>query len=113
MKCFGKGIDKMSVLVTKHAIKRYRERLFDYSSSSERIRQLLREIVAKGRPVCLRPNTHENCYEIKYRGISVVLLKKKDDLIVITCLGDSKYRNWIKQKEANSRVFQSLRYGVN
>lgn len=103
----------MAVLVTKHAIKRYRERLFDYYSSSERITQLLKEIVAKGRPVCLRPNTHDNCFEIKHRGISVVLLKKKDDVIVVTCLGDSKYRNWIKQKEAKSRVFQSLRYGVN
>lgn len=103
----------MAVLVTKHAIKRYRERLFDYSSSSERISQVLKEIVAKGRPVCLRPNTHDNCFEIKYRGISVVLLNKKEDLIVITCLGDSKYRNWIKQKEANSRVFQSLRFWVN
>lgn len=113
MKCFEKGMDKMSVLVTKHAIKRYRERLFDYNSSSERIRQLLREIAAKGRPICLRPNTDENCYEIKYRGISVVLLKRKEDVIVITCLGDSKYRNWIKQKEAGSRVFQSLRYGGN
>ncbi|MEN6390839.1 MAG: hypothetical protein ABFD04_10515 [Syntrophomonas sp.] len=103
----------MAVLVTKHAIQRYRERLFDYNSSSERIGQLLKEIVAKGQPVCLRPNTHDNCFEIKYRGISVVLLKKREDVIVVTCLGDSKYRNWIKQKEANSRVFQSLRYGVN
>lgn len=103
----------MSVLVTKHAVKRYRERLFDYSSSSERISQLLMEIAAKGRPVCLRPNTQENCYEIKYRDISVVLLKKKDKVIVVTCLGDTKYRNWIKQKEAHSRVFQSLRYGIN
>ncbi len=102
----------MTVLVTKHAIKRYRERLFDYSSSSESISQVLQEIAAKGRPVCLRPNTDDNCFEIKYRGISVVLLKKRNDVIVVTCLGDSKYRNWLKQKEANSRVFQSLRFGV-
>jgi hypothetical protein len=102
----------MTVLVTKHAVKRYRERLFDYSSSDERIKQLLAEISAKGKMNCVRPDSQHNCFEVEYRGISVVLLDKEDRLVVITCLGDCKYRKWIKHKEARLKVSQSLRWGL-
>lgn len=102
----------MTVLVTKHAVKRYRERLFDYSSSDERIKQLLMEISTKGKMICVRPDSQHNCFEVKYRGIFVVLLEKEDGFVVITCLGDTKYRKWVKHKEARPRVSHSLRWGV-
>ncbi len=59
----------MTMQVTKHAIKRYRERLFDFSSSDERKKQLLTEISAKGKMNCVLPDSQYNCSEVEYRGI--------------------------------------------
>lgn len=103
------GVDVIKV--TKHAIKRYRERLFNYSSSNEEIIHTLARIAKLGKIVCFKPNDLENCIEIKYNGISVVAVKQEQDLIIITCLGEDKYRKWIKSKGTCSFVSQSLLYG--
>jgi hypothetical protein len=38
----------MKITVTKHAIRKYRERLFDFSSSDKQIICTLKEIASKG-----------------------------------------------------------------
>jgi len=93
------ALKKMKIIVTNHAINRYRERMFDYNSPVERVINILEEIVQKGKPVCNKPNTKDNCYEIKYRGISVVQIAEGDRIFVITCLGDHCYRKWVKHIE--------------
>lgn len=100
----------METIVTKHAIKRYRERLFDFNSSDEDISALLADIATKGKKVCSRPNTWDNCAEVVFRGISIVILNNSEGRVVITCLGDKTYRKWIKRKDMCVRVCQSLRY---
>ncbi len=94
----------MEICVTKHSIQRYRERLFDYSSSDEKIGQFLRKIALQGKLVCLRPNNWNNCFELKHKGISIVLLTSKDKAVVLTCLGDSRYRKWVKRSTLNKRL---------
>jgi hypothetical protein len=88
-----------NIIVTGHAIERYRERMFDYESSPEEVVQILREIALKGELVGNRPNTRNNCYEVKYRGVSVVQIREEKRTFVITCLGDKRYRRWVKNKE--------------
>lgn len=102
----------MEICITKHAIKRYRERLFDYDSSDKVIRNLLREIASQGKQICLRPNTWDNCFEIKYKGIFIVLLVNDDKAVVLTVLGDRRYRKWIKRNDLNMRISQGIRYPV-
>lgn len=91
----------MNIRVSKHAIKRYRERLFDFTSSTEKIRSLLDEIARRGKLVASKPASTDDCFEITYKGISIVLAKRENQYIVITCLGEAAYRKWIKHQEQN------------
>lgn len=88
-----------NISISKHAIKRYRQRLFNYRSTDEEIKQLLNEIVRKGKRTFLRPSSFGTCIEVEYKGLSIVLLTDKDHSVVITCLGDKTYRKWVKTKE--------------
>lgn len=89
----------MYINVTKHAVKRYRERLFDYKSSEEKIKDLLKEVASKGKQIDWRPSTWGNCIEVKYRGISIVLVNDRDRKTIITCLGELGYRKWVKRQD--------------
>lgn len=101
----------MLIKVTKHAIKRYRERLFDYSSSDREIISKLKLIAKRGRLIALKPNDMDNCIEIKYEGISIVAVQQQHELVIITCLGQDNYRKWIKSKGLCTHVSQRLRFG--
>lgn len=100
----------MEINVTKHAVKRYRERLFDYTSSKQKISSLLIEIACKGQKVYSRPSTQGSCFEIKYRGISIVLVKNQTDAVIITCLGDDSYRKWVKHQDDNMKIAGRVLY---
>lgn len=90
----------MDIHVSKHAIKRYRERLFDYSSSDAIIESQLIEIACRGKQDDARPATLGNCYEVAYKGVSIVLvIDDRNNATILTCLGNANYRKWIKQKE--------------
>lgn len=91
----------MDIRVSKHAIKRYRERLFDFTSPTEKIGRILKEIALQGKRVASKPASDEDCFEVTYKGISIVLAQKEDQWIVITCLGEASYRKWIKHQEQN------------
>ncbi|NLX87841.1 MAG: hypothetical protein GXZ09_00305 [Syntrophomonadaceae bacterium] len=101
----------MLVKVTKHAIKRYRERLFDYSSSDGEIISKLKHIAHRGRLVAFKPHDMDNCVELKYEGISIVAVQQPQELVIITCLGQDNYRKWIKSKGMCTYVSQRLRFG--
>lgn len=106
-------VDFMQINVTKHAIRRYQERLFDYSSSDERIVNILREIARKGVFVRSRMHHLNNCWEIKYRGISIVTIEEASQRIVITCLGDASYRKWVKSKDLKHKLSLKVLLGVS
>jgi len=100
----------MNISVTKHAIKRYRQRLFDYSSPNEKIINSLKEIVTKGKRTAQRPSNVGECVEMYYRGISIVLLCVSNEGIIITCLGDKSYRKWVKNQDGNVRLAGRVLY---
>ena len=90
----------MDTNVTKHAIRRYRERLFDYKSSNEKIQKTLVEIASHGKRIHLRPDSLGRCYEVDYKGISIVLVfDNEHSATVVTCLGSDKYRKWVKHQD--------------
>jgi len=99
----------MDIYVTTHAVKRYRERMFDYISSDEKIANLLKNAAQRGKQVYVRPSNRGYCIELKYKGISVVVVHECARATVITCLGDSIYRNWVKKKE-NQNIYGRLLY---
>jgi len=89
----------MNTWVTQHAINRYRERLFDYTSSPEQIGAKLKEIAHKGKRVSSRPDTSGHCFEVVYRGVAIVLVIHGKRATVLTCLGETAYRKWMKQQD--------------
>ena len=86
----------MDIFVTRHAIERYRQRLFDFKASDESISEILREIALKGKAISIRRNNSNNCLEKKYKGVSIVSIHNHKKIVVITCLGEVAYRNWVK-----------------
>lgn len=102
----------MKIAVTKHAIKRYRERVFDYTSSEETIVTAIKEIARRGKQICVRPASWKNCFEVKYRGISIVSLMYNHKAVVLTVLGDRSYRKWIKRNEMNVKHGEGIRCPV-
>lgn len=100
----------MLVKVTKHAVKRYRERLFDYMATDTEIINRIIGIATKGDLICSKPNQINNCMEIKYKGVSIVVIQDQTDLVVITCLGEANYRRWIKSKGESTFISQRLRH---
>lgn len=102
----------MDVVVTKHAVQRYRERLFDYSSSDEEIEELLIMVARHGKRVLNRPSSFGDCFEVKHKDISIVLVNDHQDSIVLTCLGDRGYRKWIKSQDTYIKVCGRVLYPI-
>jgi len=100
----------MEIVVTIHALNRYRERMFDFTSTDEKIINRIKDIVCQGEQVFVRPSAHNNCREIQYRGVSVVIIQERHKIFVITCLGSRHYRKWFKEKNNHKRVCQSFLY---
>lgn len=87
------------ITVTNHALKRYRQRLFDYESSDQRVREILKEIATRGKKMREQPASWDECYEVKYRGITIILLSSNQNHTIVTCLGEDRYRRWVKHHE--------------
>jgi len=102
----------MDVLVTKHAIHRFRERLFDYSSSEKEIEIQLIKVAEEGKQVYDRPSSSKECFEVKYKDLSIVLVKKRQHIVVLTCLGNSSYRKWVKHQTRYNRLSGRILYPV-
>lgn len=91
----------MKIIVTNHAIERYRQRFFDFSKLNGEIRILLKEVAQKGKYIEIRPVADGKCLEVRYKGISIVIVQKKNRIVIITCLGNMSYRKWMKNQEKN------------
>lgn len=98
----------MEIYVSKHAIQRYRERLFDFHSAQETIESILSEAAIKGSRIFVRPSDHGGVFEIKFRNFYLVINDGKNKLTVITCLGDKRYRKWLKDQFKYSRMRGSI-----
>lgn len=103
----------MAINVTQHAINRYRERLCDYTSSTKNIRKKLKEAASLGKLIANKPASQGNCFERIYNDISVIVIIDNNDdrATVVTCLGDTAYRKWIKCQNpyiVNGRVMHGL-----
>jgi len=94
----------MRVCISEHAINRCRERLFDYTSCRKAIIDRLKEAAIEGQHIRMRPGSLGNCFELYSRGIFIVVMKNNDKLTVITCLGDNRYRKWVKNQEIYMKV---------
>ena len=77
----------MDVVVSRHAIKRYRKRTFDFSQSDKEVEAMLARVVRKGEILSRRPG---DVWELRYRDIYVVadIDDESNKATVITCLGD-------------------------
>lgn len=92
----------MDIHISKHAVNRYRNRLFDYTSSEDDILNILMEIVKRGKRVGWRLSSGRVHMEMKHHGVSIVIMKSKDKIVVITCLGEDVYRKWTKHQSPNA-----------
>ncbi len=101
----------MFIKVSKHAIERYRERLFDYYSTDGEIKHRLIGIVKRGKVICFKPHDLGDCMEIKHKGLSVVVVRHGEESVIITCLGEDRYRSWIKSKGSYPFTSRRLLYG--
>ena len=99
-----KGIISMKVYISEHAINRCRERLFDFTSCKKAIIDQLREAAIEGQEIRMRPSSLGNCVELCFRDIFIVVLKNHDKLTVITCLGNSSYRKWVKNQQIHVKL---------
>ena len=89
-----KPVVKDNIIITKHAIEQYKQKIaqwIDTNITNDQVENILREIVKCGRKVGRLPG---NAWQYKYRNIQVVAVYDKEKIIVITCLGDKKYRSF-------------------
>lgn len=89
----------MNIEITKHAVKRYRERLFDYKSSGQQIKNILAEVALKGKQIRVRLSSVGLCAELRYKGMYIVIIKSETGIVVLTCLGNESYRKWVKHQD--------------
>ena len=86
----------LQVKVSKHAVQRYRDRLPYLADTSEaEIREVLKDVVVKGRCLRKRPAKSGKAGEYVYKGLHVVAVTNKDGTTyIVTCYGDTAYKNW-------------------
>lgn len=96
--------------VTKHAIKRYKQRV-QHDISDELAEKMLLEIAKKGKITNKRINA-QNIMELEiyvaYKGVEILLIKNLESKkhYIITCLGDSKLRGWYRKQKLD--VFRKM-----
>lgn len=89
----------MLINVSTHSVEQYRNKMLDFTSSDERIRDILAEIIRKGAKIHNRPQA---C-EIKYRKLSVVAKIFPNEIVVVTFLGDERYRSWYRKHKVSRK----------
>lgn len=89
-------MNNKEIVITKHAMEQFFKRVYDDEKTERTIRKRIQTIVKRGNIVDQRPG---NACEIEYENISLVCVIKTHQITVITCLGDSKYREWVRKNE--------------
>jgi hypothetical protein len=90
-----------TIIVTPHAVMRYRQRVEDCSiSTDEEITAFLTAAVKYGRVVHTKIGHKGNPqYVFKYQGIEVLAAKEGNGkAVVVTCYGDSQYARWYRRQ---------------
>lgn len=83
------------IYITAHAIQRFKERLFYLNIKDEKeIEKTLIRTLRKGKIVKKRKS---KINDICYQDIYIVVAEKKDRYVIITCLGDKAWYNWLKK----------------
>jgi len=90
----------MQIIITYHAINQYRQRMQNQMLSDEEISISLKIACTQGRKICKKPG---NGWEIEYQGVYIIALFKKHRITVVTCLGNTQYRNWSRKQEMYRR----------
>jgi|SRR5665647_1710710 len=90
----------MEVNVTEHAKIQYRQRMQRFSLSETEVDGHLKAAALKGNRKRRCPG---NAWEVKFENISVIVSYRKELATVITCLGNTEYRNWSKKQEIHPR----------
>jgi len=88
-----------TIIVTPHAVMRYRQRVEDCSTDEE-IAEFLAAAVLYGKVVHTKTGHKGNPqYVFKYQGIEVLAAKEgSDKAVVVTCYGDSQYARWYRRQ---------------
>lgn len=89
----------MLINVSSHSVDQYRNKMFDFISTDEEIRDILAEVVRKGAKIHNRPQA---C-EIKYRKLSVVAKIFPNEIVVVTFLGDERYCKWFRKHKVSRK----------
>ncbi|NLN49600.1 MAG: hypothetical protein GX154_11070 [Clostridiales bacterium] len=90
----------MNISITLHAIQQYKEKSREYDLTDEQAKSTLMLIASRGSIICRRP---DDTYEVKYNGKSAVIKRNHELNVVITYLGDGKYRSWCRRTEIRPR----------
>jgi len=88
------------IIIREHAIEQFRNKMFDFSKSNNDVESILIEVAKKGKKVNNRPGA----LEIQYRDLSIVAKKEGDKTVVITFLGDSRYRAWYRRNKPSRKA---------
>lgn len=86
----------MKVKVTEHAVERYRQRTMRVDMADNEVTGNLIAAALRGKQVAKRAG---NAWEVEYQKLTVIVIYEKDLIIVVSCLGDKKYRRWIQRQE--------------
>lgn len=83
------------IIVSNHAVERFRQRCFSYYDwPEEKIRKKLITIARKGKVTKKCPG---NAYEVVFEDMIIRTTLSNGQLIVITCLGPRAYRDWYRR----------------
>jgi len=93
-----------TIIVTPHALMRYRQRVEDCSTDEE-ITAFLTAAVLHGKVVHTKIGHKGNPqYVLKHMGIEILAAKEKNNkAVVVTCYGDSSYAKWYRRQNYNIR----------
>lgn len=92
----------MEVKVTKHAIEQYQNRMFNEISEHE-INKVLELIAIRGKIIHRNPSKSGRFYTMFYNGLYALVRYCEDEAIVVTFLGDQRYRGWHCSNKAKER----------
>lgn len=95
-----------NIVVTKHAVIKYKERMFDWEMSDQEAEEDLERFIKLGK---ITENCPGGAVKVKC-GKHVVIASFKDDCVyVITYLGDGYCRKWFRQNIRTGLTRNSLK----
>jgi hypothetical protein len=85
----------MEIVVTNHAVQRFRQRHFKaFDWPEEQIRKTLESVVKHGK---VKKRCPGKVNEVVFQGLAIRMAHSKNKIIVITFLGNSTYQKWYRK----------------